>query len=380
MKSQIKELLSFSKISTEFPLWQIAEKIFNNKRITVDEGLLLYKKGELGFLGALANFVCEQKNKNFAYYISNFHIEYTNICINKCKFCPYSKSIEQGYELTIEQILAKVKEYKNTDVSEIHIIGGIHPDRDAHYYSNLIREIRNILPSVHIKAFTAVEIDYMSQLAGINITDCLKELKSVGVGSLPGGGAEIFDEEIRKTICHHKTSSEQWLNIHKTAHQLGMPTNATMLYGHIENYHHRIKHLEKLRNLQDESGSFRAFVPLKFRNKNNQMSYLHEVSVIEDLKNYAVSRIFLDNFQHIKAYWPMIGKETTQLSLSFGVDDIDGTIDDTTKIYTNAGAEEQKPAMTSEEMIKLIKDGGKIPIERDGWYNIISIKSRPTFS
>jgi aminodeoxyfutalosine synthase len=223
-----------------------------------------------------------------------------------------------------------------------------------------------------VKAFSAIELDYMIRRSGLTIEEGLSQLKEYGLDSIPGGGAEIFDEELRKKICDQKASSELWLTIHETAHRLGIPSNATMLYGHIETYAHRIDHLERLRALQDKTSGFNAFIPLKFRKANNTMSYLGEVSLIEDLRNYAVSRIYLDNIPHIKAYWPMIGKETAQVSLSFGADDLDGTIDDTTRIYSMAGAGDQNPSMTTEEICNIIRTAGFEPVERDSVYNFIN--------
>jgi aminodeoxyfutalosine synthase len=244
------------------------------------------------------------------------------------------------------------------------------------YFKNLISKIKELRPDLHVKAFTAVELEYMCRKANVSYEEGLRQLKEAGQGSLPGGGAEIFDEEIRVQICKDKCTSAQWLEMHEAAHKVGMPSNATMLYGHIESYVHLIDHMNRLRELQDRTGGFNAFIPLKFRNKNNQMSNIEEVSIIEDLKVFAMARIFLDNFNHIKAYWPMIGRKTAQLLLSFGVNDIDGTVDDSTKIYSMAGAEEQKPVMTSEQMIKLIKDVNRQPIERDSVYNELNDYSK----
>jgi aminodeoxyfutalosine synthase len=245
----------------------------------------------------------------------------------------------------------------------------VHPQYDLHYWGKLLSKIKAHRPSIHIKAFSAIELDYMITKGGYSIEEGLKLLKNYGLDSIPGGGAEIFDEELRKMICDEKASSDLWLTIHETAHRLGIPSNATMLYGHIENYSHRIDHLERLRRLQDKTGGFNAFIPLKYKKTNNSMSYLGEVNLIEDLRNYAVSRIYLDNFAHIKAYWPMIGKESAQLSLSFGADDMDGTIDDTTKIYSMAGSKEDKPAMSTEEICQLIRQAGYTPVERDSLYH-----------
>lgn len=352
---------------------KIAEKVKNHQRISNEEGLWLYENGELGFLGTLANFVREEKNGHNTYYNRNFHFEPTNICIYSCKFCSYSRKFneEGSWEHTIEDALAKANEYKGKSITEVHIVGGVHPNRDLHYYGEMISRIKAILPGVHVKAFTAVELDFMIRKSGMDIAEGLKKLKEYGLDSIPGGGAEIFDEGIRKQVCHQKSSSDLWLDIHETAHQLGLPSNATMLYGHIEHYGHRVDHLDRLRKLQDRTGGFQAFIPLKYRKKNNSLSEIGEVSLIEDLKNYAISRIFLDNFQHIKAYWPMIGKDTTQLSLAFGVDDMDGTIDDSTKIYSMAGAENTNPSMTTEEMKSIITGARRMPVERDSLYHVI---------
>lgn len=356
-------------------LRSIAEKVLDGKRISAEEGLLLYNEGELGFLGMLANHIREKKNGNYAFFNRNLHIEPTNLCVFDCKFCSYSRLLKQksdadAWEMTDEQMLNMVKNHKE-EITEVHIVGGVHPKMDLYYFANLLKEIRSFRPDLHIKAFTAVELEYMFRKAKVSYTDGLKILKDHGLDSIPGGGAEIFDGEIRKQICEDKCTSEQWLEIHETCHQLGIHSNATMLYGHIESFAHRIDHMERLRNLQDKTLGFNCFIPLKFRNANNQMSHIKEVSTIEDLRNYAVARIYMDNFPHIKAYWPMIGKNTAQLSLQFGVDDLDGTINDSTKIYSMAGAEDQNPSLTTEQITDLIRQAGRTPAERDTLYNVI---------
>ncbi len=357
--------------SASAPIKKICDKILAGERINQEEGILLYESAESGLVGSLANVVRENKNGNKVYFNRNFHIEPTNICIYSCKFCSYvRKPGEEGaWEYSLDDILELTRSYVGKPVTEVHIVGGVHPRRDLHYYGNMIAEIKKILPHVHVKAFTAIELDFMIKRARVGLKEGLKMLKDYGLDSIPGGGAEIFAPEIRKQVCFEKSDANMWLNIHKTAHQVGIPSNATILYGHIENYEHRIDHLHKLRELQDETGMFNTFIPLKFRKANNHLSYIGEVSMIEDLKNYAVSRIYLDNFDHIKAYWPMIGKDTAQLSLSFGVDDIDGTIDDSTKIYSMAGVEDQTPSMNTKQLTKLILDANRIPIERDTVYN-----------
>lgn len=354
----------------------IYEKVLNHERVSVEECVDLYKFGELAHLGLLAGWVAEQKNGNHIFFNRNFHIEPTNVCVFTCNFCSYSRTYkhrEEGWELSMEEMLNKVVSYEDETVTEVHIVGGVHPKMDLHFFAELLRKIKAHRPGLHIKGFTAVELDYMIRKAKMTYREGLSYLRDSGLDSLPGGGAEIFDEEIREQICADKCSADHWLEIHRTAHRLGMASNATILYGHIESYQHRADHMNRLRELQDETHGFNTFIPLKFRNKDNDMASVQEVTLIEDLKNYAISRIFMDNFNHIKAYWPMIGRSVAQLSLSFGVDDIDGTIDDSTKIYSMAGAEEQTPSMTTSQLVDLIRDAGKIPVERDTLYNSIKV-------
>ena len=353
----------------------IAVKVLAKERISVEEGIYLFEHGELGFLGSLANHIRTERHGDYTYFNRNFHVEPTNICVFDCKFCSYSRLLkhrQEGWELSADDIFNKVKEYDGKPVTEVHIVGGVHPKMGLMYFAELIKRIKDHRPDLHVKAFTAVELEYMCRKAKVSYEEGLTILKDHGQDSLPGGGAEIFDEELRTKICDDKCTSDEWLEIHETAHKVGMPSNATMLYGHYESYAHRIDHMNRLRVLQDKTGGFNTFIPLKFRNGNNQMSDVPEVSTIEDLKTYAISRIFLDNFSHIKAYWPMIGRNTAQMSLNFGVNDIDGTIDDSTKIYSMAGAEEQNPNLSTEELCKLIEDIGRHPIERGTLYNIIN--------
>jgi aminodeoxyfutalosine synthase len=353
-------------------LKQIADKIISGIRLTAEEGLILFRYADLPLLGILSGFQRRRINGNKAYFNRNFHIEPTNRCVYNCRFCSYHKpeGDPESWEYSHEQMLEIVRNFDNKDVTEVHIVGGVHPSHDIYYYADLLRKIKEHRPSLHIKAFSAIELDYMIGKAGMTIEEGLALLKSHGLNSIPGGGAEIFDGEIRKNICADKSSSEMWLSIHEKAHSLGIPSNATMLYGHIENYAHRISHMEKLRELQDRTNGFNAFIPLKYKKANNSMGYLGEASVTEDLRNYAVCRIFLDNIPHIKAYWPMIGRETAQISLAFGTDDLDGTIDDTTRIYSMAGAGDKNPSMSTEEIAALITEAGFVPAERDSYYNI----------
>lgn len=357
--------------------------IVKGQRLSTEEGVFLYENGDLAFLGALANLVRERKNGDKTYFNRNFHIEPTNLCVYTCSFCSYSRLIKQrgdnSWEYTLDEMMDIVKKYDDQPVTEVHIVGGVLPQYDLNFYLDFFRKIKAHRPELHLKALTPVEFHYIFKKAKISYEEGMKMIKESGVDSLPGGGAEIFDPEIRDQIAGGKCSGEEWLRIHEIWHGLGMRSNATMLYGHIENYRHRIDHLEQLRDLQDKTGGFQTFIPLKFRNEGNQLSHLPEVSVIEDLKNYAVSRIFLDNFDHIKAYWPMIGRNTAQIALGFGVDDIDGTIDDTTKIYSMAGSEEKNPALSTRDLVMMIRNVGRQPVERDTLYNVVNDFSGVTF-
>ncbi|MEO6000049.1 MAG: aminofutalosine synthase MqnE [Chitinophagaceae bacterium] len=355
-------------------LKQIGYKIIQQERITPEDGIILFEKGGLSYLGALANFVRERLHGDKTYFNRNFHIEPTNVCVFACKFCSYSRLYahrDEGWELSIDQMLDIVRSYNGKPVTEVHIVGGVHPKLNLAFFAELLQKIKIVRPELHIKGFTPVELDYMFRKAKVSIEEGMKLLHEAGLDSLPGGGAEIFHPEVREIICHDKVDAEGWLHIHKAAHDLGMHSNATMLYGHIEKFHHRIDHLERLRSLQDSTHGFNTFIPLKFRNKNNDMSDVKESTIIEDMKLYAVARLYLDNFPHIKAYWPMLGRQNAQLSLSFGVNDMDGTIDDSTKIYSMAGSEEQTPAMTTAELVTLIKQVKRKPVERDTLYHEI---------
>lgn len=368
----VATIMQGSQVSTE--LKETGEKILSGARISPAEGLLLLEKAPLAFVGMLANHIREQRHGHRTYFNRNFHIEPTNVCVFSCNFCSYSRLYahkEEGWELSIDQMMDKVKAYDGKPITEVHIVGGVHPKMDIHYFAELLRKIKAHRPDLHIKGFTAVELDYMFRKAKMTRAEGMAYLHAAGLDSLPGGGAEIFAADIREQICADKVDGEGWLDIHANAHALGMHSNATMLFGHIEQYHHRIDHMEQLRQMQDRTRGFNTFIPLKFRNFDNEMSHVPESSVIEDLKMYAVARVYLDNFPHIKAYWPMLGRQNAQLTLSFGVNDIDGTIDDSTKIYSMAGSEEQNPAMTTAELVALIKQAGREPIERDTLYNEI---------
>jgi aminodeoxyfutalosine synthase len=349
----------------------IAEKVFAGGRITAKNALSLFRQASLGQLSLLSEQLSYRLNGKNVYFIRNFHIEPTNICVYHCRFCSYSQKANEsgGWELTMEEVSRMVAD-SDPEAKEVHITGGAHPEKGVEYYGDLIRTIKKLRPEIHIKAFSAVEIHHLHELSGTSYESILKYLKDCGLGSIPGGGAEIFYPDIRKKICPEKVDATGWLKIHETAHLLGLPSGSTMLYGHIEDFEHRVDHMEKIRQLQDKTGGFRSFIPLKFRNLNNTMSSLPEIPLLEDLRNYAVSRIFFDNIQHIKAYWPMLGKNNAQLSLFFGVDDLDGTIEDSTKIYSLAGVSE-KAHLTADEMSEMIIQAGKDPVKRDALYNTV---------
>ncbi len=367
--------LLLQKMQAIEPLRSIANKILDGSRITVPETVILYEKADLGYLSVLANHIRTEKNGKHVYFNRNFHIEPTNTCIFNCKFCSYHKLTgeEGSWEMTLDQILNLCKSYQNKNVTEVHVVGGVHPKWDINYYGMMISKIKEVLPNIHVKAYSAIELDYVIRKARLSYREGMRKLKGFGLDSIPGGGAEIFNPEIRNKICGDKADGNAWLSIHEAAHLEGIPSNATILYGHIENYKDRAYHMEAIRALQDKTGGFNCFIPLKFRSQNNRLSYLGEVNMVEDMRNFAISRIFFDNITHIKAYWPMLGRETTKLALAFGVDDIDGTIDDTTKIYSMAGAEDQKPVMTEDMFIEMVESTGRIPVERDSLYNPIHI-------
>ena len=372
----------YNQLPIDPALKLIADKVLQGIRINNEDAITLYEKADLPLLGMLANHIRETKHGDNTYFNRNFHLEPTNICLYTCTFCSYSRLIKkrsEGWEYTLEDMMDLVKSYDNQPVTEVHIVGGVLPQYDTKFYTSLFKAIKTHRPELHIKALTPVEYHYMFKKDKLSYEDGMALMKEAGLDSMPGGGAEIFHPEIRDQIAGGKCSGDQWLQIHEIWHKLGGKSNATMLYGHIENYGHRVDHLDQLRQLQDKTNGFQTFIPLKFRNKDNEMSHLPEVSLIEDLRNYAVSRIYLDNFDHIKAYWPMISRDIAQISLSYGVDDVDGTIDDTTKIYSMAGSEEQNPAMTTQQLVSLIKKVGRRPIERDTLYNVICDYSEVEF-
>lgn len=372
--AQLELLLQNDGLSAQHR--QIAEKVATRQRLSPDEGLFLFEAGDLSFVGALANAVREQKNGDNTYFNRNFHIEPTNLCVYDCKFCSYSRLIKQredadAWAFSMEDMMNIVRRYDGQPVTEVHIVGGVLPQYDLPFYQEFFRRIKAHRPELHIKALTPVEYHYIFKKAKVSYEEGMRLMKEAGLDSMPGGGAEIFHPEIRQQIAADKCDADQWLRIHEIWHEMGGRSNATMLYGHIEKYWHRVDHLERLRQLQDKTGGFQTFIPLKFRNQDNQMSHIPESTAVEDLRNYAISRIYLDNFDHVKAYWPMIGRTLAQMSLAYGVDDIDGTIDDTTKIYSMAGAEEQNPALNTQQLVEMIRRVGRRPIERDTLYKVL---------
>lgn len=352
--------------------WQdIAARVEAGGRLSADDALTLWHDAPLWRLGSLATARKRAVSGDKVYYNRNFHIEPTNLCVFNCKFCSYRrpKGSPEAWDMTMEQIEDKARGYVGRGVTEVHIVGGVHPEHDIYYYCDMIRRVKAILPEAAVKAFTAIELSYMIRKAGLSADEGLRLLIDAGMDAIPGGGAEIFDEEIRARICPDKGSTAEWFEVHRAAHEAGIKSNATMLYGHVESVAHRIDHLLRLRALQDETGGFNAFIPLKYRNFGNSMSQIGEVAVTDDLRTLAMSRLVLDNVPHIKAYWVMYGKQTTEMALAFGADDIDGTIDDSTKIYSMAGADDTRPRMSVDEMREMVSRAGFRAVERDTLYN-----------
>lgn len=351
----------------------VLKKIRAAERIDPEQARLLWEQAPLWLMGELAWERKLRVSGRRVYYNRNFHIEPTNRCVFNCRFCSYRRPAgsPEAWELTLEQIAEMARSYRGSGVTEVHIVGGVHPDHGLDYYLEMIRRVKAELPDATVKAFTAVELAYMIRKAGLSLERGLRLLHEAGMEAIPGGGAEIFDEELRAHICPEKGTATEWLAVHDAAHRLGIPTNATILYGHVETLAHRIDHLERLRRQQDATGGFNAFIPLKFRSAGNALSDAGEVGVTEDLRMLALSRIYLDNIPHIKAYWVMYGKATAELALAFGADDLDGTIDDTTRIYAMAGAEDRRPRISVDEIGRIARAAGLEAVERDTFYHEI---------
>ena len=354
--------------------WEdILAGVSQGARLSFEEAVTLWHDAPLWRLAEAAVQKKRAISADKVFYNKNFHIEPTNLCVFNCKFCSYrrTKGSPEAWDYTMEEIEALVSSYKGKGATEMHIVGGVHPEHGIEYYCDMIRRVKQILPEAAVKAFTAIELSYMIHKAGLSVREGLQMLIDAGMEAIPGGGAEIFDEEIRSQICPDKGSTREWFEVHRTAHELGIKTNATMLYGHIERIEHRIDHLMRLRELQDLTGGFNAFIPLKYRNFGNSMSEIGEVPVVDDLRTLAMSRLILDNVPHIKAYWVMYGKQTTEMALAFGADDIDGTIEDSTKIYSMAGADDKRPVMSVDQMRAMVERAGFRAVERDTHYNEI---------
>ena len=352
---------------------EITTSVAAGERLSAEDALTLWREAPLWQLGELAVARKREISGDKVFYNKNFHLEPTNTCVFNCKFCSFRrpKGSPEAWDMSMEEVEQLVRSYEGRGVTEVHIVGGVHPEHGLDYYCDMIRRVKAILPNVAVKAFTAIELAYMIRKAGLTTEQGLKMLIEAGMEAIPGGGAEIFDEKVRAEICPDKGSTAEWFDVHRTAHELGIKSNATILYGHIERIEHRIDHLLRLRDLQDRTGGFNAFIPLKYRNFGNSMSEIGEVPITDDLRTLAMSRLILDNVPHIKAYWVMYGKSTTELSLAFGADDIDGTIDDSTKIYSMAGAADTRPMMTIEEIERMCAAAGFRAVERDTHYNEI---------
>jgi len=351
----------------------IYEKVVAGERLSFDDGLKLYKSTDIIAVGWLANLVRERINGNNTYFIYNQHINYSNICTNLCKFCAFGrkKGDELAYEMSVDEVKDKVRQRLHEPIVEIHMVGGIHPELPFSYYIDLLRGIKEIKPDVHIQAFTCVEIAHLANLCGETLTGTLELLRQAGLDSIPGGGAEVFSTRIREKTCADKLSGQDWIEVAQTAHKLGFRTNATMLYGHIETIEERLQHLDVLRRAQDETGGFLAFIPLAFHPKNTEMLTISSTTGIDDLRNIAVARLFLDNFDHIKAYWIMIGPKLAQIALSFGADDLDGTVKE--EVITHMAGAETDQAIGSKTLIRLIKEAGRIAVERTTLYDVIGV-------
>lgn len=354
------------------PLGDIAEKVLQGKRLTREEGIRLAESPDLLDLGLIADYVRRRQVGDIVYFINNAHINYTNICKNLCRFCAFGRKAEApgAFTLTLEKIAAKVEEFKTYQPTEVHIVGGLNPAIPFSYYEEMLRIVHRELPDAHIQAFDGVEIDFLAEISGLKVEDVLGRLQEVGLGSLPGGGAEIFNPAVRSKICPQKISGKRWLQVHKTAHQMGLHTNATMLYGHLESSADRVDHLLRLRCLQDETGGFLAFIPLPFHPENTVFSHLRRTSGFDDLRTVALARLLLDNFLYIKSFWIMLTPNLAQISLAFGANDLDGTVREE-KIAHDAGAATPQ-YQPSENFLRMIREAGRIPVERDTLYNVIT--------
>lgn len=360
-----------AQISTNTGLETIAIKVERDERLDFEDGVKLFSSYDLLGIGKLAAHVKKKKVGDKVFFVNNRHINQTNICVCRCKFCAFSRDEgdADAYTLSLDQIIEKAGASLHNGITELHIVGGLNPKVSYDFYLKMLRELCGTFPDVHIQAFTAVEVDYFAKITGKDLKTVLKELKEAGLGSLPGGGAEVFSSRVRGLVCPNKISGERWLEVMRSAHEIGMKSNATMLYGHVETVEDRVDHLLRLRELQDETGGFQAFIPLAFHPKNTGLEDTPLTTGFDDLKMLAISRLMLDNFDHIKAFWIMLGLKLAQISLEFGVDDMDGTVVEE-KITHSAGAETEE-SITKDELIRLIREAGGVPVERDTLYNIL---------
>lgn len=347
---------------------EIARRVRQGERLTLEDGLYLDREADLMAMGRLANEVREKRHGNITFYNTNIHLNPTNVCVYRCRFCAFRADLrdEKAYAFTDDQARERILEARSRGATEIHVVGGLHHQKKFDWYVNLIRVLHETCPEIHIKAWTAVEIAWFSFLTKKPVDWVLSEMKAAGLGSLPGGGAEIFHDEVRPQICEHKADGENWIRIHRAAHQLGLRSNATMLYGHVERAEHRLDHLLRLRSLQDETGGFQTFIPLAFHPDNTKLAHIPKPTARMDLRMVALARLMLDNFDHIKAYWIMLGEETAQVAQSFGADDLDGTVVHEL-IYHDAGAKTPE-GLTVSKLHRLIQEAGRVPVERDTLY------------
>jgi aminodeoxyfutalosine synthase len=354
-------------------LASVGEKVFAGERLDLEDGLALFHARDVAVVGLLANHVRERLHGDLTWFNRNQHVNATNVCEATCMFCSFSRlktGDPQAYTMSIEQALGRIRGLAGSFVTEVHIVNGLNPDLPFSYYTDLLRAVKAERPDLHIKGFTAVEIHYFAEKFGKTYAQVLTELREAGLGSLPGGGAEIFAERVRRKICHDKVDADGWLEVHRVAHKMGMRTNCTMLFGMIESLEDRLDHMLRLRSLQDETGGFQTFIPLKFHNEHNRLAGLYEASAVEVLRTYAVARLMLDNIEHLKAYWPMLGVQVAQASLAWGVDDLDGTVREE-RIYHMAGATTPQ-ALSRADLITLIRDAGRVPVERDTLYHVVA--------
>jgi aminodeoxyfutalosine synthase len=350
----------------------ILDKTLAGERLSFDDGVKLFKSEDVSALGWAANHVREQRHGDVTYYLKNRHINYSNVCKYDCFFCSFFRSSiddEGAWEWSVDEVLEHVAPFKDSGLSEFHIVGGVHPDLSFDYYLDMLRALKREHPTVALKAFTAIELSYFAEIAGLSIRDCLSQLKEAGLGMIPGGGAEIFADRVRYKVCREKADADRWFEVHETAHELGIPTNATMLYGHIETIEERVDHILRLRDMQDRTGGLKSYIPLAYHPDNNKLEKLGAPTGIDAMKNVAIGRLMLDNVEHIKAYWIMLGIKPAQLALSYGANDLDGTVT-WERIYHMAGSQTPEE-MTVERLRQVISEAGRTPVERDAFYNVI---------